>query len=102
MLLPKDLGQGGYREGFWACRRAEAKALHLGGEPLSGVAREWVSGAPPGRIAYAQAPSAPPRYPQPDSCTIAVVSEAGLGSSCRMTGPEVRGRKSAGALDVEC
>jgi len=102
VLLPKDLGQGGYREGFWACRRAEAKALHLGGEPLSGVAREWVSGAPPGRIAYAQAPSAPPRYPQPDSCTIAVVSEAGLGSSCRMTGPEVRGRKSAGALDVEC
>lgn len=101
MLLPEDLGQGGYREGFRACCRAEAKALHLGGAPLSAVAREWVSGAPPGGIANTQAPSAPPRYPQPHSCTIAVVSEAGLGSSCRTTGPEVSGRKAAAALGVE-
>lgn len=34
MLLPEDLGQGGYREGLRARRRAEAKARHLGGARL--------------------------------------------------------------------
>lgn len=51
--------------------------------------REWAPGVLPTIFPGTRAPSAPPRYPRPHSCTIAVVSEVDLGSSCRTTGPEV-------------
>lgn len=63
--------------------------------------REWASGVLPAFFPGTRAPSAQPRYPRPHSCTIAVVSEAGLGSSCRTTGPKTSARKSTGGLDVE-
>ncbi len=101
MLLPEDLGQGGYLEGFRARRRAEAKALHLGGAPLAGRRQGVDIGLAAVKVPDTRAPSAPPHYHQPHSCTIAVVSEADLGSSCRTSGPEVSARNSTGGLDVE-
>lgn len=72
-------------------------------EHLSPVAaKEWESGVLHAKVPDTRAPSAPPRYPRPRSCTIAVVSEVGLGSSCRTTGPEVSARKPTGALVVAC